>query len=114
MYTPLNQYHVVMVVAPEFWQNPLFLRQTYVQSPAGRRFLLALSPICAHHAPLSVNHQGLPLGDHLLQPQAGHRAGRRRGRIRKRPQDRVARHHSYGHFPERRKRIRIRSGASRI
>ena len=30
MYTPLNQYHVVMEVAPEFWQNPLFLRQIYV------------------------------------------------------------------------------------
>ena len=22
MYTPLNQYHVVMEVAPKFWQNP--------------------------------------------------------------------------------------------
>ena len=33
MYTPLNQYHVVMEVAPEFWQNPLFLRQIYVHSP---------------------------------------------------------------------------------
>jgi multidrug efflux pump len=25
MYTALNQYHVVMEAAPEFWQNPLFL-----------------------------------------------------------------------------------------
>jgi multidrug efflux pump len=24
MYTSLNQYHVVMEAAPEFWQNPLF------------------------------------------------------------------------------------------
>ena len=32
IYTPLNQYHVVMEVAPEFWQNPLFLRQLYVKA----------------------------------------------------------------------------------
>ena len=30
MYTPLNQYHVVMEVAPEFWQNPQILRDIYV------------------------------------------------------------------------------------
>ncbi len=39
MYTPLNQYHVVMEVAPEFWQNPLFLRQIYVHvAQRDRRF----------------------------------------------------------------------------
>ncbi len=26
MYTSLNQYHVVMEAAPEFWQNPQFLQ----------------------------------------------------------------------------------------
>jgi len=26
MYNSLNQYHVVMEVSPEFWQNPLFLQ----------------------------------------------------------------------------------------
>ena len=30
MYTPLNQYHVVMEVAPEYWQNPQILRDIYV------------------------------------------------------------------------------------
>jgi multidrug efflux pump len=45
MYTALNQYHVVMEVAPEFWQNPLFLRQVYVRSPAGQEVPLnARSP----------------------------------------------------------------------
>ena len=78
MYTPLNQYHVIMEVAPEFWQNPLFLRQTYVKSPAGQIVpLSAFSQSAPSIAPLSVNHQslspsvtisfnlmpGVPLGD---------------------------------------------------
>ena len=35
MYTPLNQYHVVMEVAPKFWQNPDGLKYIYVQSNTG-------------------------------------------------------------------------------
>ena len=30
MYTPLNQYHVVMEVAPQYWQSPDILKQIYV------------------------------------------------------------------------------------
>ncbi len=78
MYTPLNQYHVVMEVAPEYWQNPLFLRQLYVYSPGGQEVpLSALAQYAPITAPLSVNHQslfpsvtisfnlmpGIPLGD---------------------------------------------------
>ncbi len=60
MYTPLNQYHVVMEVAPEFWQNPLFLRQVYVQSPSGPEVpLSAFTESSSITAPLAVNHQGL-------------------------------------------------------
>ena len=60
MYTPLNQYHVVMEVAPEFWQNPLFLRQIYVHSPSGQEVpLSAFTKYAPITAPLSVNHQGL-------------------------------------------------------
>jgi multidrug efflux pump len=33
MYTPLNQYFVVMEVAPAFWQHPDSLRQIYLGSP---------------------------------------------------------------------------------
>src|SRR5581483_11948882 len=32
MYTQLNQYHVVMEVAPEYWQNPQTLHDIYVQA----------------------------------------------------------------------------------
>ena len=60
MYTALNQYHVVMEVAPAFWQNPLFLRQVYVQSPSGREVpLSAFSKFAPTTAPLAVNHQSL-------------------------------------------------------
>jgi multidrug efflux pump len=60
MYTPLNQYYVVMVVAREFWQNPLFLRQVYAMAPNGQEVpLSAFARFNPVTAPLSVNHQGL-------------------------------------------------------
>src|SRR6266480_4876802 len=34
IYHPLNQYHVVMEAAPEFWQSPETLRTVYVTSTA--------------------------------------------------------------------------------
>jgi multidrug efflux pump len=60
MYTPLNQYHVIMEIAPEYLQNPLFLHQIYVRSPAGQEVPLdAFSKNAPITAPLSVNHQSL-------------------------------------------------------
>jgi multidrug efflux pump len=60
MYKSLNQYHVVMEAAPQYWQNPQTLRDIYVHGPSGQQ--VPLSAI-AHYgpavAPLSVNHQGL-------------------------------------------------------
>ena len=60
MYKSLNQYHVVMEAAPQYWQNPQALRDIYVHAPNGQQ--VPLSAI-AHYgpavAPLSVNHQGL-------------------------------------------------------
>src|SRR5213594_842988 len=35
MYTQLNQYHVVMEVAPRFWQSPETLRDIYVRARSG-------------------------------------------------------------------------------
>jgi len=32
IYNPLNQYHIVMGVAPQFWQNPDILSQVYVSA----------------------------------------------------------------------------------
>ena len=60
MYKSLNQYHVVMEVAPQYWQNPLTLRDVYVHSPAGQQVPLnAIAKFGPTVAPLSVNHQGL-------------------------------------------------------
>jgi multidrug efflux pump len=59
MYTPLNQYHVVMEVAPQFWQSPASLDDIYVRSTGGE--LVRLGSF-THFAPdrtaLAVNHQG--------------------------------------------------------
>jgi multidrug efflux pump len=59
MYTALNQYHVVMEVAPQFWQGPQNLADVYIHPSKGGE--VPLSAI-AHYEPttaaLQVNHQG--------------------------------------------------------
>ncbi len=60
MYSSLNQYHVVMEAAPQFWQNPNTLRQIYVSAPDGKEVpLSAIAKTEDTTAPLSVTHQGL-------------------------------------------------------
>jgi multidrug efflux pump len=60
MYTALNQYHVVMEAAPQYWQDPEFLKEIYVLDPNGQAVpLSAISHYAPSVAPLSVNHQGL-------------------------------------------------------
>src|SRR5204863_2365530 len=60
MYTPLNQYHVVMEAAPKYWQHPDILKRIYVRSPAGQQVpLSAFARFAPEVAALSVNHQGL-------------------------------------------------------
>src|SRR5471032_522431 len=60
MYRALNQYHVVMEVAPEFWQNPLFLRQVFVHASTGQEVpLSAFATFAPTTAPLTVTHAGL-------------------------------------------------------
>jgi multidrug efflux pump len=60
IYKGLNQYHVVLEVAPEFQQSPEALKSIYVPSNSGK--LVPLSAF-AHYEPsstaLSVNHQGI-------------------------------------------------------
>jgi len=59
MYTPLNQYHVVMEVAPQYWQAPETLKKIYVMSSQGAEVPLSTF---THFDPgtttLAVNHQG--------------------------------------------------------
>ncbi|MCK6501199.1 MAG: efflux RND transporter permease subunit, partial [Nitrospira sp.] len=59
MYTPLNQYHVVMEVAPQYWQNPAALHDIYVRAPNGGQVpLSAVTRYEPTNTILSVNHQG--------------------------------------------------------
>src|SRR6202040_3842393 len=41
MYTPLNQYHVVMEVAPQFWQDPASLNDIYIRASVGKEVPLS-------------------------------------------------------------------------
>jgi len=60
MYTSLNQYHVVMEAAPQFWQNPQSLRDIWIKDPNGNEVpLSALAHNGPAIAPLAVAHQGL-------------------------------------------------------
>ena len=59
IYNPLNQYRVVMEVAPQFWQSPETLGSVYVSVPGGAQVpLSAFSSYGPTNTPLGVNHQG--------------------------------------------------------
>ncbi len=59
IYNPLNQYRVVMELAPEYLQGPETLKQLYVLSRTGAQVpLAAFTKVETTNTPLSVNHQG--------------------------------------------------------
>jgi multidrug efflux pump len=59
IYNPLNQYHVVMEVAPSYWQNPSELSNTYIVSNTGAEVpLSAIARWEPTNTSLVVNHQG--------------------------------------------------------
>jgi multidrug efflux pump len=69
IYNPLNQYRVIMELAPEYWQSPEVLKDLYISVPAKRlpsgeqdsARQVPLSTIASFgftSTPLSVNHQG--------------------------------------------------------
>lgn len=59
IYGAMNQYHVVMEVAPRYWQNPTILNEIYVTTPAGLEVpLSAFASFSPNSTLLSVNHQG--------------------------------------------------------
>ena len=60
IYTQLNQYYVVLEVAPQFSQSPDGLKYIYLNSSgSGNVPLQAVSHGQSHNIPLSVNHTGL-------------------------------------------------------
>ncbi len=59
IYNPLNQYRVVMELAPEHLQNPESLKKLYFTSTSGGQVpLSAFARLELTNTPLSVNHQG--------------------------------------------------------
>jgi multidrug efflux pump len=60
IYTQLNQYYVVLEVAPRYWQSPQGLNDVYFQSSGGRNIpLRAMASSQTNTTPLAVNHTGL-------------------------------------------------------
>jgi hydrophobe/amphiphile efflux-1 (HAE1) family protein len=58
MYRPLNQYHVVMEVAPQFQQTTEALQNIYLRSTSGTPIpLAAFTHYVPSNIPLAVNHQ---------------------------------------------------------
>jgi multidrug efflux pump len=60
IYTQLNQYYVVLEVAPQYWQSPEGLKDIYLHTSAGGPIpLLAVAKGQANTTPLAINHTGL-------------------------------------------------------
>ena len=60
IYTQVNQYYVVLEVAPQFWQSPEGLKDIYFSTSSGSKIpLLAVAKGQANTTPLAINHTGL-------------------------------------------------------
>jgi multidrug efflux pump len=60
IYTQLNQYYVILEVAPQYWQTPEGLKDIYLHTSAsGSIPLLTVAKNQASTTPLAVNHTGL-------------------------------------------------------
>jgi multidrug efflux pump len=59
IYAQLNQYHVVMEAAPQYWQSPEALKTVYVSTAGGAQVpLSAFATYGPTNTTLGVNHQG--------------------------------------------------------
>jgi multidrug efflux pump len=59
IYTQLNQYYVVLEVAPQYWQSPEGLKDIYLNSGHGPTPLATMTRAESTTTPISVNHTGL-------------------------------------------------------
>jgi multidrug efflux pump len=65
IYTQLNQYYVVLEVAPQYWASPESLKDVYIHpSPTnstvtGNTPLLSMAKVQSNTTPLALNHTGL-------------------------------------------------------
>ena len=60
IYTQLNQYYVVLEVAPQYWQSPEGLKDIYLPTSSGSNIpLLTVARGQTNTTPLAINHTGL-------------------------------------------------------
>jgi multidrug efflux pump len=60
IYTQLNQYYVILEVAPQYWQSPEGLKSIYLPtSSKGHIPLAAVATSQSNTIPLAINHTGL-------------------------------------------------------
>ncbi len=66
IYTQLNQYYVIMEVAPQYWQTPAGLKTIYFHNGSassttatGNSPLFSMAKAAANTTPLALNHTGL-------------------------------------------------------
>ena len=65
IYTQLNQYYVVLEVAPQYWASPDSLKDVYIHPSSanptvtGNTPLLSMAKVQASTTPLQLNHTGL-------------------------------------------------------
>jgi multidrug efflux pump len=59
IYTQLNQYYVVLEVAPQYWQSPAGLKDIYLNTGHGPIPLNTMTTATSTTTPLEVNHTGL-------------------------------------------------------
>jgi multidrug efflux pump len=60
IYTQLNQYYVVLEVAPQYWQSPEGLKDIYLSTPGhGNIPLRTVATDQTNTTPLAINHTGL-------------------------------------------------------
>ena len=79
IYTQLNQYYVVMEVAPQYWQDPSGLNNIYftpgrlvVDAPGSMRFRrcsTVAKPQHQYNAAAGGSHRPLPFSHRFLQPE---------------------------------------------
>ena len=89
IYTQLNQYYVVMEVAPKYWQDPSGLNNIYLKTaPGSGAGVNSVAPLFTtmtapnqHHAAAGQPHRPVPVGHRLLQP------GQRLLALRRHPRD---------------------------
>jgi multidrug efflux pump len=61
IYTQLNQYYVVLEVAPQYWQSPEGLKDIYLHTPGSNANipLATMATSQSNTTPLAINHTGL-------------------------------------------------------